>query len=327
MESNKNDRMLEILIRCLRGERISPKKLADEYGVSTKSISRDIARIQNFLHEHQELVHHAKLEYSRSDRTYHFDNEEFLKNKELFALVKLLLGSRSLNRDDTLRIIEKLKAFTTTGDRESLENIIRKEIYHYHEVKSDCPSVLDNLWKLIGAIEEKRMVTIDYFQKSRNRVKVKILPAAVMFSEYYFYIIAYIADDLTFKAQHFRVDRIVGMTEHRERFELEKQYDFDEGELRERNQFMFPGENIRIRFEFWGSSLQAVLDRLPTARVIEKRGSVNVIEAEVNDGRGIIMYLLSLGEFARVLSPATFVEKLKREIEAMRNLYSDSQSI
>lgn len=119
MEFDKNDRMLEILIRCLRGERISPKKLAEEYGVSTKSISRDISRIQNFLSDHRELVHHAELTYSRSDRTYHFDNEEFLKNKELFALVKILLGSRSFNREDMLRIIEKLKSFTTAGDRES----------------------------------------------------------------------------------------------------------------------------------------------------------------------------------------------------------------
>ncbi len=240
--------------------------------------------------------------------------------------MKILLGSRSLNRDDTLRIIEKLKAFTTTGDRESLENIIRKEIYHYHEVKSDCPSVLDNLWKLIGAIEDKRMVTIDYFQKSRNRVKVKILPAAVMFSEYYFYIIAYIAEDSAFRAQHFRVDRIVRMTEHREHFALAKDHDFDEGELRERNQFMFPGENIKIRFEFWGTSLQAILDRLPTARVIEKRGDVSVIEAEVNDGRGIIMYLLSQGQYVRVLSPAPLVEKMKREIASMIGLYADNNT-
>ena len=323
MEFDKNDRMLEILIRCLRGERISPKKLAEEYGVSTKSISRDISRIQNFLSDHRELVHNAELTYSRSDRTYHFDNEEFLKNKELFVLVKILLGSRSLNRDDMLRIIEKLKSFTTAGDRESLENIIRKEIYHYHEVKSDCPSVIDNLWKLIGSIEDKRMLTIDYFQKSRNRVKVKILPAAVMFSEYYLYLIAYIAEDSAFRAQHFRIDRIASITEHREHFQLEKQYDFDEGELRERNQFMFPGETIKIRFEFWGSYLQAILDRLPTAKVIEKRGNVSVIEADVNDGRGIMMYLLSQGKYLKVLSPAPFVKKMKQEIEGMKNLYEN----
>ena len=42
MESTKQDRMLEIFFRCLRGEDISVQNLANEYGVSTKSISRNI---------------------------------------------------------------------------------------------------------------------------------------------------------------------------------------------------------------------------------------------------------------------------------------------
>lgn len=323
MDCDKNDRILEIFMRALRGEAISLKKLADEYNVSTKSISRDISRIQNFLSEHRELMQNAELTYSRKDKTYLFNNDEFLKNKELFALVKILLGSRALSKDEILILISKLKKFTTAGDREALENIIRKEIYHYHEVKSDCPSVIENLWKVIWAIEEKRTLTIDYYQKSRNRIKPKILPAAVMFSEYYFYLIAYIAADTEYKAHHFRIDRIISITEHREHFQLEKKYDFDEGDLREKNQFMFPGENIRIRFEFSGPSLQAILDRLPTAKVVEKNGNVSIIEAEVNYGRGIIMYLMSQGAWVRVLSPDCLIEDMKAEIEKMRNQYEE----
>ena len=321
MDYDKNDRMLEIFMRSLRGEAISLKKLANEYGVSTKSISRDISSIQNFLSEHRELMQNAELTYSRKDKTYRFTNDEFLKNKELFALVKILLGSRALSKDEVLTLISKLKKFTTVGDRETLENLIRKEVYHYHEVKSDCPSVIENLWKVIQSIEEKRTLTIDYYQKSRNRIKPKILPAAVMFSEYYFYLIAYIAEDTEFKAHHFRIDRITAITEHREHFQLDKKYDFDEGELREKNQFMFPGENIRIRFEFSGPSLQAILDRLPTAKVIEKNGNVSTIEAEVNYGRGIIMYLLSQGAWIKVLSPDCLIQDMKDEIEKMRNQY------
>ena len=47
MENNKNDRMLEIFMRSLRGEAVSVKALSNEYEVSTKSISRDISLIQN----------------------------------------------------------------------------------------------------------------------------------------------------------------------------------------------------------------------------------------------------------------------------------------
>ena len=105
--------------------------LAAEYEVSTKSISRDISSIQNFLAEHRELMQNAELTYSHKEKAYYLSNDEFLKNKELFALVKILIGSRALNKDEILTIISKLKKFTTINDKEKLNNLICKEIYHY----------------------------------------------------------------------------------------------------------------------------------------------------------------------------------------------------
>lgn len=321
MENEKNERMLEIFFRALRGESISVKKFAEEYKVSTKSISRDINRIQEFLSEHRELMQNAELTYSYKNRAYLLNSDEFLKNKELFALVKVILGSRCFSKEEVLTLIAKLKRFTTIHDKQQLENLIRKEVYHYHEVKSDCKSVIENLWKLIQAIEEKRTITITYYKMNREEVKRKIKPTAILFSEYYFYLIAYMADDAEYKAKYFRVDRISAMMEHRENFQLDRKYDFDEGDLREKNQFMFPGENIKIRFAFSGLSVQAILDRLPTAKIVEKNGNTSIIEAEVNHGRGIIMYLLSQGSWVKVLSPQSLVEEMQEELEKMQAYY------
>lgn len=63
MENQKNNRTLEIFFRALRGEAISVKKFAEEYKVSTKSISRDISEIQEFLAEHRELMQNTELTY------------------------------------------------------------------------------------------------------------------------------------------------------------------------------------------------------------------------------------------------------------------------
>lgn len=321
MENEKNERMLEIFFRALRGESISVKKFAEEYKVSTKSISRDINRIQEFLSEHRELMQNAELTYSYKNKAYLLNSDEFLKNKELFALVKVILGSRCFSKEEVLTLIAKLKRFTTIHDKQQLENLIRKEVYHYHEVKSDCKSVIENLWKLIQAIEEKRTITITYYKMNREEVKRKIKPTAILFSEYYFYLIAYMADDAEYNAKYFRVDRISAMMEHRENFQLDRKYDFDEGDLREKNQFMFPGENIKIRFAFSGLSVQAILDRLPTAKIVEKNGNTSIIEAEVNHGRGIIMYLLSQGSWVKVLSPQSLVEEMQEELEKMQAYY------
>ena len=198
MENQKSYRMLEIFFRALRGEAITVKKLAEEYKVSAKSISRDISEIQKFLSDHRELMKNAELIYSHRDKVYILNSDEFLKNKELFALVKIILGSRALSKEDVLVLIAKLKKFTTIQDKGTLGNLICKEIYHYHEVKSDCRSVIDNLWKIIQAIEEKRTITITYYKMNRDEVKHKIKPVSIMFSEYYFYLIAYDDDDLSY---------------------------------------------------------------------------------------------------------------------------------
>lgn len=323
MENRKSYRMMEIFFRALKGEYISLRELAEEYKVSTKSISRDIAEIQDFLTEHRELMQNAELTYSHKDKAYILKSDEFLKNNELFALVKVILGCRCFSKEEVLTLIAKLKEFTTVRDREKLENLIRKEVYHYHEVKSDCKSVIGNLWKIIQAIEDKRTITITYYKMNRDEVKHKIKPASVMFSEYYFYLIAYNADDKEYKPIYFRVDRISAIMEHREKFQLERKYDFDEGDLREKNQFMFPGETVKICFEFSGLSLQAIFDRLPTAKVVEKNGNTSIIEAEVNHGRGIIMYLLSQGSWVKVLSPKSLADEMKEEIEKMQSYYKN----
>lgn len=322
MDSEKNTRLLEIFFRALHGESISVKKMAEEYNVSTKSISRNINDLQNFLSEHRELMQNATLEYSHKEKAYILNNNEFLKNSELFAMIKILIGSRALSKDELLTLIAKLKKFTTIIDREKLDNLIRKELYHYHAVKSDCQSVIDNLWKIVSAIENKKIITITYYKMNRQEVKRKIKPVAVMFSEYYFYLIAYRDNETGYKPVYYRIDRVVSITENRERFLLDRKHAFNEGDLREKNQFMFPGENIKICFEFSGLSLQAILDRLPTAKVVEKKDNgVSVIEAEVNNGRGILMYLLSQGAWVKVISPSSLIDDMKLELEKMNALY------
>lgn len=227
MEHQKHERMLEIFFRALKGEHISPKQLAAEYQVSVKSISRNIAEIQAFLAEHRELLQNAELRYSHRDKAYLLTSDEFLKNQELFAVIKVLLGSRCFSKEEILTLIAKMKKFTTDEDRKSLENLIRKEVYHYHEVRSDCNSVIDRLWSIVQAIEQKHILTITYFKMDRTEIRRRIKPAAVMFSEYYFYLIAYEADDETYQAKHFRIDRITALSASREKFQLDEAHSFD----------------------------------------------------------------------------------------------------
>ena len=145
MESTKYDRLLEIFFRSLRGEDLSVQMLAKEYNVSTKSISRDINDLKSFLADHRHLVGNTEINYSSQDKCYRLHMDEFLTNKELFAMVEVLIGARAFSKEELLTLTDKLRRFTTVEDRPKLNDLIRKELYHYSEVKHDCDSVTDTL--------------------------------------------------------------------------------------------------------------------------------------------------------------------------------------
>ncbi len=322
MGNTKQYRLLEIFFRALRGENISIKKLAYEYEVSTKSIRRSIADLKAFLADNRELVGNTELEYSYKDKCYRLYMGEFLSSKELFALVEVMIGARAFSKEELLLLVDKFKRFTTGSDRIKLSELIRKEMYHYPEIKHDCENIQDRLWQIVNCISENAEISIEYYRMDRKWVTHRLRPASVMFADYYFYMIAYKCEEGTDKPYYFRIDRIKDITEHRKKTETENIPEFDEGLLRKRSLFMMPGKLRKIRFEFSGPSVQAVLDKLPTARIIERHGNNRyLIEAETY-GDGIRMWLLSQGSWVKVVAPEEFVEEMKAEIERMRNRYS-----
>ncbi len=323
MENTKQYRVLEIFFRALRGEDISVQKLADEYGVSTKSISRSISDLKAFLADNRSLVGNTQLEYSHKNKCYRLFMDEFLSNKELFALVEVMIGARAFSRDELLILVDKLKRFTTGEDKTKLAELIRKELYHYPAVKHDCESICDRLWQIINCISEKQEISIEYYRMDRKWVTHRLRPVSVLFNDYYFYLIAFVTVGNTQKPYYFRLDRIKDVTLHRKRFSAEDTPVFDEGELRKRSLFMWPGELRTIRFEFSGPSVQAVLDKLPTAKIIERLGNNKyLLEAETY-GDGIKMWLLSQGAWVKVISPAEFVLDIKKELTETLNNYKE----
>lgn len=153
-------------------------------------------------------------------------------------------------------------------------------------------------------------------------------PVSILFSEYYFYLNAYIVVQQTGgRYEHkydypaiFRIDRIEDYEHMDERFSLPYASRFQEGEFRKRVQFMYPGRLEKIRFRYTGKSVDAILDRLPTAKILSQGDRIFEIEAEVY-GKGIVMWLLSQGERVEVIAPAHLREKMRDTLLNMLELY------
>ena len=139
----------------------------------------------------------------------------------------------------------------------------------------------------------------------RNTVRT-LEPVGILFSEYYFYLAAYIQgiDKSHFAYPQdagptiYRIDRIVDQRITDNRFPVIYANRFQEGEMRKRIQFMYGGPLVKIRFAYTGPNLESILDKLPTARQTGQDPEGHpILEAEVYDGQGFQMWLRSQGEW------------------------------
>lgn len=134
-------------------------------------------------------------------------------------------------------------------------------------------------------------------------------PAAIMFSEYYFYLTAFIDDEEVKKDFNvlndsfptiYRIDRIRSMRITDEKFHIPYSSRFEEGEFRKRIQFMYGGKLQKVQFRYTGPDVDAILDRLPTAKILDEEDGAYIISAEVF-GTGINMWLRSQGPYVELI--------------------------
>ncbi len=302
----KSARILDIYARLMAGQILNKASLAEEYGVTMRSIQRDIESLRFFLMEKglpQEII------YDRTVKGYRMVNSvpAGLSNSEILAVCKILLESRSLRRDEMHPILDKLvECAVPQEQRRAVKELIANEKLHYMEPHHG-KSILNGLWDMGQAVKEHRVMEIQYERmKEPKLVMRRVQPVGIMFSEYYFYLTAFLEDKSHFENPDdlfptiYRIDRIQSFKVLNERFRVPYSERFEEGEFRKRVQFMYGGKLQRIRFRYTGPSLEAVLDRLPTSEVISEDSEGWTVEAEVF-GKGIDMWLRSQGSIIKII--------------------------
>ena len=308
------DRMLELYTRLAEGKLIYKAEAAEHYKCSLRSIQRDIDDLRIFFHNQsdasgvvQEIIYDAKL------RGYKLvpPLRNVLNNKEVFAVLKILLESRSLSKEELDPILDKLIDCCVPKECKGyVNNLISNERFHYVPPRHN-KEVLDTMWRLGEALREHKEVEVEYRKPGDGSLVHRVLrPAGIMFSEFYFYLASFIVtkQDDSFKEEVekdpfptiYRIDRIEHLEVTNKHYNVPYASRFEEGEFRKRVQFMFGGELRKIRFYYKGANPEHVLDRLPTAEIIEKNEKGFLITAEVF-GSGIDIWIRSQGDLVEVV--------------------------
>ncbi len=324
---SKKLRILYIFERLNKGSIVDKQDLAKKFKVSNKAIQRDINDLRSYFAEFHIHDSTAEIVYNRKKRGYILKRDEisWLNKEEILAISKVLLESRAFTKEEINQLLNKLVICSANKDRSRIKDIIKNERFHYNPIKNK-ESLFDIIWDLSQAIRNKSLLEIDYDKELSSKLTKRVLkPVGIIFSEFYFYLIAYIHNkDYNFPTVY-RLDRIKNyeINHKKESFNIPYIKRFKEGEFRNRVQFMYPGKLMKIKFKFTGRSLEAVLDRLPTAKVINEVDDGYIIEAEVY-GKGIKMWLLSQGQNIEVLEPYTLRKGMAETINRMQDNYGQN---
>jgi predicted DNA-binding transcriptional regulator YafY len=310
---DKVNRVLGVYTKLMNGYLVNKAEEALNYGVNERTIQRDIDDIRDFLEsdiENAGIVN--SVIYDRADKGYRLEQIYRLKltNAEILAICKILLDSRSLRKDEMTAVLDKLISCCVPEKNQKLvKDLIGNEEFHYVELRHKT-RFLDTMWDIGQAIRGCKYIEIEYKRtKDKSVVKRKVRPVSIMFSEYYFYLTAFIEDEDVKKDFEvlddafptiYRIDRIQKMKVFDEKFHIPYSSRFEEGEFRKRIQFMYGGKLQKVKFKYSGSDIDAVLDRLPTAKILSEEDGVYTVSAEVF-GKGIDMWMRSQGDSVELI--------------------------
>lgn len=302
LDNAKTFRLLNLYERLNRGETVNKKEFASSFGISEKSVQRDIDDLRIYLAECYENGDDVTVEYSYIKNGYYLvkKDKEFLTNEEILGIAKILLESRAYNKEELESLIDKLLLQATPSARMNIREMILNEKFHYIPLKHNKP-LLKVIWELSENIYNKTLIEFDYVRKDKVASHRVVKPLSIMFSEYYFYLIAWMADDSKDYPTVFRIDRMTNVKSTGEKYTIPYKDRFEEGDFRKKVQFMYSGPLKTIRFEFTGPSLEAILDRIPAAEIISQDENKTVIKAECY-GDGILMWLRTQGDNVKILN-------------------------
>lgn len=278
--SCKYYRILEMYLRLLDGEKITKKEEAERYGVDVRSIQRDLDALRVFLSGQQQGGFSQSVVYDWKVRGYVLrGNRKDLTREEALALCKILLESRAFTKKQMESVVDKIiRSAVPRPDIEPVQQLVNNEKRYYEELQHHDGELLEKIWGIGDAISRRCTLVIRYERRDGVEVERTVKPLSIMFSEFYFYLIAEMADpeeaglsrDRYRFPTVYRLDRVRSFEEGAP-FKVDYSRRFQSGEVRKRILYMFGGQLEHVVFEYIASdSVAHVLDRLPTAKIEKK---------------------------------------------------------
>lgn len=290
-----NHRLFEIVYLLLQKKKITAKELAEKFEVSTRTIYRDIETLS-----------------SANIPIYAMPGKDGgIGILEEFVLNKSILSEEEQNQIlFALQSLEKMNVQTEKDILEKMSTIFHKKVTDWIKIDFSnwSPSKENTVQIIKYAILNKQLIEFTYYNSTGEQTKRVVEPLQIWFKDKFWYVISYCRlkkDYRFFKLT--RIKEIKCLEEHFEREipnqpELEKTF-----------------KNILLELEISKEMAFRVYDEFEMNEITKKADGNFIVKVEFPENEWVYSFILSFGEFIKVLSPKyaqnRVIEKLQKTLK------------
>lgn len=293
-----NNRLFEIIYMLIQKKKVTAKELANKFEVSTRTIYRDI-----------EILSRANIPIYASKG----------KDGGIGILDEYILNKSILSEDEQNQILfalqgmKKVRGADEKDILQKLSTLFNKEINDWIKIDFSTwgkDNTQEEKFELIkSAILNKNQLEFVYYNSNGEKSKRIVEPLQIWFKNKSWYLISYCKlknDYRTFKIA--RIKEINILQEHFER-ELPK------AKKEERCNF----KSISLTLEISKEMAYRVYDEFENEEIITKDEGNFLVNVEYPENEWVYSYILSFGEYAKILKPdyakCIIKEKLQKNLK------------
>lgn len=299
------------------------QKFLAQHGIeaSVKTIYNDIVRL------HDDFG--VPVEYNASKWGYYITKPEFDPH-ELRLMVDSIQASKFITQTEARTISQKIIKLADVYTRSGLTD---RHALVSDRVRSANEDVVRDADRIHQAIANNRKIRFRYFHYTPNRANPKkyskngdfytVSPYAMLWDSGNYYLYAY-TDKGVFRT--FRIDRMERIS-HPLQEERDGQAEFKAEALTAREYKVFQqyhGEKVKVRVRFINRLADAVIDQFGKDTVlvpVDENHFVSVLLVELSPP--FFAWIATFGRGAKILSPDTAIEEMRKFIEKVSDMYKD----
>lgn len=327
MERGNNYRLLKVKEVLFNETDESNDMGIDELSERIKVIAGDVSFDKRTLKRDLETLDDSDFEIIRNKgkfgKTLFSHQTRLFETYQLRLIIDAILSARFITTNEKEKLIQKVKSLTS----KHIAKTLPEPVLFSPSANMDYELVKLNIDRVHRAISEQKMLTYQYgkfnvqkeFEYHRDGDRYHVEPYALIWQNDYYYLIGLFQE--TDELRHYRLDRIRNIGISEESF-IKKEFNLQE--YVDQSFHMFAGKEIRMKVRFHNSLVNVVLDRFGHDVDIKELGDEHfVLSTKVKLSDGLVNWILTWGDRAKVLSPDYLVKDMKEQIRRMYDVYKE----